>query len=95
MLNGCQMNRIQSYKYLGVQITSDLMWSDHIVKICNKTKKLIGILYPYNAISINYVGVVTITSLRLSSAAFQFCLNYLKCSPHKSAIQVMVAAPMQ
>ena len=45
MLNGSQMNRVQSYKYLGVQITSDLMWSDHIVKICNKTRKLIGILY--------------------------------------------------
>jgi hypothetical protein len=45
MLNGSQMTRIQSYKYLGVQITSDLMWSDHIVKICNKTRRLIGILY--------------------------------------------------
>ena len=44
-LNGSQLNHVQSYKYLGVQITSDLMWSDHIVKICNKTRKLIGILY--------------------------------------------------
>ena len=44
-LNGTLMTQVTSYKYLGVQITSDLMWSDHIIKLCNKTRKLIGILY--------------------------------------------------
>ena len=45
-LNGTQMIRITSYKYLGVQITSDLMWSDHnIAKVCTKTRRLIGVLY--------------------------------------------------
>ena len=32
-------------KYLGVLITSDPMWSSHIAKMCNKTRKLIGLLY--------------------------------------------------
>ena len=44
-LNGSQLTRVTSYKYLGVLITSDLMWSDHIVNVCNKTRKLIGVLY--------------------------------------------------
>ena len=44
-LNGSQMARVTSYKYLGVLITSDLMWSDHVVKVCNKTRRLIGVLY--------------------------------------------------
>ena len=39
------MIRVTSYKYLGVQITSDLMWSDHITKVCTKTRRLIGVLY--------------------------------------------------
>ena len=44
-LNGHQLTRVASYKYLGVLITSDLMWSSHISKLCNKTRKLIGLLY--------------------------------------------------
>ena len=44
-LNGILMTHVTSYKYLGIQDTSDLMWSDHIVKVCSKTRKLIGILY--------------------------------------------------
>ena len=30
---------------MGVLITQDLMWSSHISNICNKTRRLIGILY--------------------------------------------------
>ena len=33
------------YKYLGVTLTSDLSWSEHIQSICVKSKKLIGLLY--------------------------------------------------
>ena len=45
MLNGLPLKRVNSYKYLGVHITSDLMWSSHILNICNKTRRLIGIMY--------------------------------------------------
>ena len=44
-LNGQELARVSSYKYLGVLITSDLMWSSHIAKVCNKTRKLIGLFY--------------------------------------------------
>ena len=36
---------VQSYKYLGVTITSTLSWSDHIQSICNKSRRLVGLLY--------------------------------------------------
>ena len=34
-----------SYKYLGITITPDLSWSPHISHICNKARRLIGLLY--------------------------------------------------
>ena len=37
--------QVSNYKYLGLLITTDLMWSTHIANICTKTRKLIGILY--------------------------------------------------
>ena len=45
ILNGQQLTRVTSYKYLGVTITSDLMWSTHIANLCNKTRKIIGLFY--------------------------------------------------
>ena len=45
MLNGNSLKRVYEYKYLGVLITSDLMWSSHITNICNKTRRLVGVLY--------------------------------------------------
>ena len=35
---------VQRYKYLGVMITSNLSWSEHIHTKCVKAKKLIGLL---------------------------------------------------
>ena len=45
MLNDVPLKCVTSYKYLGVLITSDLLWSSHISNICNKTRRLIGIMY--------------------------------------------------
>ena len=32
-------------KYLGIQINSDLSWSPHVTNLCNKARRLIGLLY--------------------------------------------------
>ena len=45
MLNDVPLKRVSSYKYLGVLITSDSMWSSHISNICNKTRRLVGLMY--------------------------------------------------
>ena len=44
-LNGTQLNQVTSYKYLGVTITSNLSWLPHITSLCNKARKLVGMIY--------------------------------------------------
>ena len=39
------LTRVSSVKYLGLQITCDLSWSPHVTNVCNKTRRLIGLLY--------------------------------------------------
>ena len=39
------LQQVDSVKYLGVVLMSDLAWSEHISNICSKVWKLIGLLY--------------------------------------------------
>ena len=45
VLNGMPLEQVESFKYLGVLLSSDLSWSSHIESICTKARKLIGLLY--------------------------------------------------
>jgi len=45
LLNETPLEQVESFKYLGVLISSDLSWSARIYSICAKGKKLIGLLY--------------------------------------------------
>ena len=44
-LNGHQLEKVLEYKYLGVTLTSNLSWSEHVDTIVCKTRKLVGMLY--------------------------------------------------
>ena len=44
-LKGEQLEQVDSYKYLGLLLSSDLSWSTHVESICSKTRKLLGLLY--------------------------------------------------
>jgi len=44
-LNGCPLEEVPTFKYLGIIISSDLSWSQHIEGICSKARKIIGMLY--------------------------------------------------
>ena len=44
-VNGTPLEHVQSSKYLGLTISSDLSWSAHIISTCSKARKLIGLLY--------------------------------------------------
>ena len=37
--------KVQSYKYLGVLISSNLSWCNHVSNICSRAKKHLGMLY--------------------------------------------------
>jgi len=45
VIGSSTLERVYSYKYLGLRLTSTLCWSDHINDIFIKAKKLIGMLY--------------------------------------------------
>ena len=45
ILNDAPLKRVNSYKYLGILISLDLMWSSHISSICSKMRRLTGMLY--------------------------------------------------
>ena len=44
-LHGESMERVYKYKYLGVVLTDDLTWSEHINQITNKARKAVGFIY--------------------------------------------------
>ena len=41
-INGNFVNQANEYKYLGVILSSDMLWSSHISAICSKTRNLLG-----------------------------------------------------
>ena len=45
VLNGRPLEQVETFKYLGILLSSDLSWSAHIESICTKARKLIGLLY--------------------------------------------------
>ena len=44
-LNDCPLDRVSSYRYLGVILTSNLSWTPHIKAICSKARQQIGLIY--------------------------------------------------
>ena len=44
-LGGRLLECVNSYKYLGVHLSSDLSWSNHTQHVSVKAKKLIGLIY--------------------------------------------------
>ena len=39
--------QVDTFRYLGVQISSDLSWVTHIISVCSRARKFIGFLYRY------------------------------------------------
>ena len=44
-LGNTTLERVYKYMYLGVTITAELCWSEHIHTKCSKAKKLVGLLH--------------------------------------------------
>ena len=44
-LNGIPLQRVETYKYLGLLLSNNLSWSAHISSVCNKARQVLGLLY--------------------------------------------------
>ena len=45
LLFGSALERVDSYKYLGVLLTGDLSWSLQVETVCQKARRILGLLY--------------------------------------------------
>ena len=43
-LEGTNLENVESIKYLGVTITSDLRWNTHVSNVCTKANRTLGFL---------------------------------------------------
>ena len=44
-LLGQPLHMVESYKYLGLLLSSNMSWSAHIASICGKARQILGLLY--------------------------------------------------
>lgn len=44
-LNGSVLEKVNSFKYLGVTISNNLTWSNHIDIVCAKARRMLGFIY--------------------------------------------------
>ena len=42
--NSIPLERVELFKHLGVVVSSNLFWSNHITSICAKAKRILGLL---------------------------------------------------
>jgi len=64
VLNGSVLEEVNTFKYLGVLISSNLSWSTHIQSVCSKARKIAGLLYRrYYQLSNSYTLVQLYASL--------------------------------
>ena len=45
LLEGHPMEQVKIFKYLGVLLSHDLSWCEHIQSVCSKARKILGLLY--------------------------------------------------
>ena len=44
-LNGSVLEEVATFKYLGVLLSADLSWTQHVQNTCSKARRLVGLLY--------------------------------------------------
>ena len=44
-LCGLEVEEVEIFKYLGVLLSRNLSWSDHVSELCTKARKILGLLY--------------------------------------------------
>ena len=44
LLEGHPLDQVNTFKYLGVPLSHDLSWSEHVQFVCSKARTLLGLL---------------------------------------------------
>ena len=44
-LYGSELEEVEIFKYLGVLLSKNLSWSDHISELCTKARRILGLLH--------------------------------------------------
>ena len=45
LLEGCPLDEVNGFRYLGVLLSHDLSWGEHVSTICSKARRILGLLY--------------------------------------------------
>ena len=45
LLEGHPLDQVKMFKYLGVLLSHDLSWGEHVQSVCSKARKILGLLY--------------------------------------------------
>ena len=60
-LNKISLETVDSFKYLGINMASDLTWTQHIQAIASKARRLVGLLFHFadtNTLRKLYVPII-------------------------------------
>ncbi len=101
LLDDVSLKRVDCFKYLGILLTADLRWSRHIETICNKARKLLGLLYcqfyehtrPFGGCAILYRKSLTSHIVRLNCPSKRFCALLLTDNVGVSTLLICVYLP--
>ena len=70
MIKGASLERVTSYKYLGVWFTPTLNWSLQVTEVCKKARRQLGMLYRRF-----YGHIIYTIALILFAALFNTCAS--------------------
>ena len=45
LLDNHPLDQVKMFKYLGVLLSHDLSWGEHVQSVCNRARKILGLLY--------------------------------------------------
>ena len=65
-INGTQIERVESFNFLGIMLDENLTWKSHIEMVAKKISKVTGILYRLKNIFLESVLFVLYNSLIVS-----------------------------
>ena len=69
---------MEIFKYLGVLLSRNLSWSDHISELCIKARKILGLLYR------QFYDSVDIATLKVTGYNFNFAHAIINLSVYKT-----------